>query len=114
MSVARSRLAALAAAAGYPPDLLKQIADATLPGHTRGRLRETEIRQLTEAVDVLHHSGYSADTVGLLLDDYQRRHGDRWRERFWKSALRIARAGHRDPELHGQRDGDEAAVAVGN
>ena len=32
MSTARSRLAAHAAAAGYPPDLLTQIADAALPG----------------------------------------------------------------------------------
>ena len=114
MSIARSRLAALAAAAGYPPVLLERIADAALPAQTGGRLRETEIRQLTEAVDVLHHSGYSADTVGLLLDDYQRRHGDRWRERFWTSALRIANARHRHPELHDRADGDATAVAVGN
>ena len=112
MSVARSRLATLAAAAGYPPNLLNQIADATLPSHTGGRLRDPEIRQLTEAVDVLHHNGYSASTVALLLDDYQRRHGDRWRERFWTSALRIA--DHRHPELHNQADGDATAVAVGN
>jgi len=114
MRVARSWLAALAAAAGYPPNLLKRIGDATLPAHTHGRLRDPEIRQLTEAVDVLTQSGYTPDTVSLLLDDHKQCCGDRWRERFWKSALRIARAGHRDPELHGQRDGDEAAVAVGN
>ena len=112
MSVARSRLAALAAAAGYPRDVLEQITDATLPGHTGGRLRETELRQLTEAVDVLHHNGYSASTVALLLDEYQRRHGERWRERFWTSALRIATARERHPELHGASDPAAAAAAA--
>jgi len=112
MSVARSRLAALAAAAGYPPALLKQIADATLPGHTGGRLREAHIRQLAEAVDVLHHNGYTASTVRLLLDDYQRRHGERWRERFWTSALRIADHRHQHPELHGDSNPAAAATAA--
>jgi hypothetical protein len=112
MSVARSRLAALAAAAGYPPDLLKQIAEATLPGHTGRRLRDPQIRQLTEAVDVLVQNGYTASTVGLLLDDYQRRHGERWRERFWTNALRIANHRHQHPELHGDSNAGAAATAA--
>ncbi len=98
MSVARTRLAALARAAGYPRDLLQQIKNATLPVPTGGRLTDAEIRQLTEAVDVLaHKNGYTAGTVRLLLDDYQQRHGEQWRERFWTSALQVANARDRQP-----------------
>jgi len=76
MSVARSRLAALAATTGYPPDLLQEIKNATLPARTAAALTDAEIRQLAEAVDVLaHKNGYTAGTVRLLLDDHQQRHG---------------------------------------
>ena len=35
------------------------------------------------------------------MADYQRRHGDEWRERFWARALAIASVRYRHPELYG-------------
>ena len=58
-SAARSRLAAQAAAAGYPPDLLALIANATLPRYRPGeQLEDAQIEQVTDAVEVLAQAGY--------------------------------------------------------
>ena len=74
---ARSRLAAQAAAAGYPPDLLALIAHATLPAHRDGeQLEDTQIEQVTAAVEVLAQAGYRAESLAEQIADYQRRHGD--------------------------------------
>ena len=59
-SAARSRLAAQAAAAGYPPDLLALIANATLPAYQPGQqLEDAQIDQVTDAVEVLAQAGYT-------------------------------------------------------
>jgi hypothetical protein len=98
----RSRLAAQAAAAGYPPDLLALIAHATLPRYQPGeQLRDAEIEQVTQAVEVLAQAGYRAESLAEHIADYQRRHGDDWRERFWRRALRLANVRYRDPDAYG-------------
>jgi hypothetical protein len=99
---ARGRLAAQAAAAGYPPDLLALIANATLPGYQPGqRLDDQQIEQVTAAVEVLAQAGYTAAGLPGQLAGYQRRDGDDWRQRFWALALRIASVRYRHPELYG-------------
>ena len=61
---ARSRLAAQAAAAGYPPDLLALIAHAALPGYRTGeQLEDPQIEQVTAAVEVLAQAGYRAESL---------------------------------------------------
>ena len=98
----RSRLAAQAAAAGYPPDLLALIANATLPRYRPGeQLEDSQIEQVTDAVEVLAQAGYQADTLAEHIAEYQRRHGDDWRERFWARALRIATVRYRHPDAYG-------------
>ena len=99
---ARSRLAAQAAAAGYPPDLLALIARATLPAHRDGQqLNDAQIEQVTQAVEVLAQAGYPAKSLAEHIADYQRRHGEDWRERFWPRALRTASVRYRRPEIYG-------------
>ena len=99
---ARSRLAAQAAAAGYPPDLLALIAQATLPAYQLGdQLQDAEIVQIVEAVEVLAQAGYTAAALPEQLADYQQRHGTQWRERFWTRALRTAAVRYRHPDLYG-------------
>ena len=98
----RSRLAAQAAAAGYPPDLLALIANATLPRYRPGeRLEDAQIEQVTDAVEVLAQAGYRASRLAEHIAEYQRGHGDDWRERFWARALRIATVRHRHPDAYG-------------
>ena len=101
-SAARSRLAAQAAAAGYPPDLLALIANATLPAYQPGQqLEDAQIEQVTDAVEVLAQAGYTGADLPAQLADYQRRHGDDWRQRFWARALRIASVRYRHPNRYG-------------
>jgi hypothetical protein len=98
----RSRLAAQAAAAGYPPDLLALIAHATLPAYQPGeQLEDAQIRQITDAVEVLAQAGYQADTLAEHIAEYQHRHASDWRERFWARALRIATVRHSHPDSYG-------------
>ena len=98
----RSRLAAQAAAAGYPPDQLAQIANATVPAYQPGeQLDDVQIEQVTDAVEVLAQAGYRADTLAEHIAEYQRRHGEDWRERFWARALRIATVRHSHPDTYG-------------
>ena len=98
----RGRLAAQAAAAGYPPDLLALIAQVTLPGYRAGeQLDDVQIGQVTDAVEVLAQAGYRADTLAEHMAEYQRRHGDDWREFFWARALRIATVRHSRPDTYG-------------
>ena len=88
---ARNRLAAQAAAAGYPPDLLALIVHATLPGYRPGeRLVDQQIEQVADAMQVLAQAGYRAGTLADHIADYRRRHDEEWRRRFWERALRIA------------------------
>jgi hypothetical protein len=99
---ARSRLAAQAAAAGYPPSPLALIAHATLPHYQPGaQLDDPQIEQLTDAVEVLAQAGYQPDTLPEQLAGYQRRHREHWRERFWARALQIASVRYSHPELYG-------------
>jgi hypothetical protein len=101
-SDARSRLAAQAAAAGYPPDLLALIAHATMPAYQPGQqLEDPQINQITTAVEVLAQAGYSAETVHEQIARRQRRGGTDWRNRFWARALRIASVRHRSPNTYG-------------
>jgi len=98
----RSRLAAHAAAAGYPPDLLALIANATLPAYHPGeQLDDAQIEQVTDAVEVLAQAGYQADTLAEHIAEYQHRHGSDWRERFWTRALRIATVRHSHQDTYG-------------
>ena len=101
-SDARSRLAAQAAAAGYPPDLLALIANAALPAYQPGQqLEDAQIDQVTDAVEVLAQAGHTGANLPGLLADYQRRYGDDWRQRFWPRALRIANVRYRHPNRYG-------------
>ncbi len=99
---ARSRLAAQAAAAGYPPDILALVAHATLPAHRDGeQLEDTQIEQVTAAVEVLAQAGYRAETLAEQISDYRRRHGEDWRQRLWSRALRVASLRYRYPNAYG-------------
>ena len=101
-SDARSRLAAQAAAAGYPSDLLALIAHATLPAHRDGeQLEDTQIEQITAAVEVLAQAGYRAETLAEQIADHRRRHGEDWRHRLWSRALRLACLRYRHPDAYG-------------
>ena len=101
-SATRSRLAAQAAAAGYPPDLLALIAHATLPRYQPGdQLGDAHVEQVTDAVEVLAQAGYTAAALPHQLADYQQRHGGDWRRRFWTRALRIAAIRYRHPQIYG-------------
>ena len=101
-SDARGRLAAQAAAAGYPPDLLALIAHATLPAYQPGeQLQDAQIEQVTSAVEVLAQAGYRAESLAGHIADYQRRRGEDWRERFWRRALRLASVRYRHPDAYG-------------
>ena len=98
----RSRLAAQAAAAGYPPDLLALIAHATLPR----RPARTAARRLADRADHRRRRGprpsrLPGRTLAEHVADYQRRHGEDWRERFWTRALRIATIRYRRPDSYG-------------
>ena len=98
----RSRLAAQAAAAGYPPDLLALIAHATLPGYRPGeQLEDPQIAQVTDAVEVLAQAGYRAESLAEHIADYRIRHGEDWRQPFWRRALRLASLRHRHPHIYG-------------
>ena len=102
MSTARSRLAAHAAAAGYPPDLLTQIADAALPGYAPGsQLTDLQVVQFTDAVQVIAQAGYDHQQLLDVLDSHQTQHRDRRRSWFWKSTLTIAAVRYRHPDLYG-------------
>jgi len=99
---ARSRLAAQAAAAGYPPDLLALIAHATLPAHRDGeQLEDIQIEKVTAAVEVLTQAGYRAESLAEQIADYRRRHGEDWRHRLWSRALRLACLRYRNPDAYG-------------
>lgn len=99
---ARSRLAAQAAAAGYPPSVLALIAHAALADYQPGdELADAQIAQITDAVEVLAQAGYRADRLPDQLAAYQRRHGSRWRDPFWARALRTASVRYSHPELYG-------------
>ena len=102
MNAARSRLAAHAAAAGYPPDLLTQITHAVLAGYTPGsRLTDMQVDQVTDAVQVIAQAGYDHQQLHDVLDSHQTQHHDRWRFWFWKSTLRIAAVRYRHPDQYG-------------
>jgi hypothetical protein len=102
VTAARSRLAAHAAAAGYPPDLLTQIADAVLPGYTPGtRLTDVQVDQVTDAVQVIAQAGYDHQQLLDVLDSHQTQHHDEWRAWFWKSTVAIAAVRYRHPDLYG-------------
>ena len=102
-SDARSRLAAQAAAAGYPPDLLALIAHATLPAYQQGeQLEDAQIEQVTAAVEVLAQAGYRADSLAEHIADYQRRHGRRLARALLAPArYRLATVRYRHPDIYG-------------
>ena len=102
MNTARSRLAAHAAAAGYPPDLLTQIADAVLPGYTPGnRLDDRTVERVTDVVQVIAQAGYDHQQLQAVIDGYRERHGDQWRRPFWTRTLAIAAVRYRHPDVYG-------------
>jgi hypothetical protein len=106
----RARLAALAAAAGYPTATLDLIVEATLPRHPAGeRLRDAQLEQVTSAVEVLAQAGRSAASIEVLTAEYRRADGERWRERFWERAVRTAAVRHSHPELYGRSPCEPAA-----
>jgi hypothetical protein len=91
MSPARDRLAAQAAAAGYPTALLTTVADATLPRHRAGeRLDDRQIDHVTAAIATLAQAGISAEQLPKLVAEHQGRHGAKWRDRLWAHVLRAA------------------------
>ena len=93
MSLARARLAAVAAAAGYPGTLLTQIAHATLPAYRPGdTLSAAQIEHVAVAVDTLLEAGHDADSAGELIARHQQAAGARWREALWADVLRAANA----------------------
>ena len=93
MSLARARLAARTAAAGYPATLLTQIAHATLPAYRPGdTLSDTQIEHVAVAVDTLREAGHDADSTGELIARHQQAGGERWRDELWAEVLRAANA----------------------
>jgi hypothetical protein len=101
MSRARERLAAHAAAAGYPTSLLTTIAQATLPRHAAGeRLDDRQIKHITAAVQTLAEAGISHTQLPGLVAEHQRRHGEHWRERLWAHVLATANTRLANPERH--------------
>jgi hypothetical protein len=97
MLTAREKLAAVAAAAGYPPATLTAIAEAALPRYTAGeRLAERQIDEITDAVRTLAQSGLTADEVDALIADHRRRHGANWRHALWRQALEAANRRYAD------------------
>ena len=102
MNAARSRLATHAAAAGYPPDLLGQIAHAVLTSHTPGsRLTDLQIDQVSDAVQVIAQAGYDHQQLRDVLASHQTQHHDRWRSSFWNSTVAIAAVRYRHPDRFG-------------
>src|SRR3954454_20239169 len=103
MIATRARLAALAAAAGYGPETLLLIAEATLPRQQPGeRLDDAGLAQVTGAVEVLAQCGHAAEAISDLVGSYRLRHRDgRWRERFWRAQLRIAALRFNYPRFYG-------------
>jgi hypothetical protein len=90
---ARARLAALAAAAEYPPATLTLIAEATLPRYRAGEpLDHTALGHVASAVEVLTEAGIGAAALPQLVQRHQRAAGARWRDSFWAHALRTASA----------------------
>ena len=99
---ARSRLAAQAAAAGYPTGLLAVISHATLPAYQAGeQLEDGQIEQVAGAVEVLAQAGYRAESLAEHIGDYRRRHGEDWRQPFWARALALANVRYRHPDIYG-------------
>jgi hypothetical protein len=98
----RERLAALAAAAGYEPDALSIIAQATIAAYQPGeRLADRQIKEIIRGVEVLAQAGASGDTLPGIVAHYQRRYGPDWREAFWRQQLRTANLRYQHPELYG-------------
>ena len=65
MTPARRRLAAQAAAAGYPSGTLALIAQAALPGHRPGeQLDELLVDHVRTAVEILAQAGHRGDALG--------------------------------------------------
>jgi hypothetical protein len=107
MSPARDRLAAQAAAAGYPPALLTTVADATLPRHRAGeRLDDRQIQHVTAAVEALTEAGISAEQLPALVVEHRHRHGEQWRDRFWAHVLRAANDRTAHPSRHAPARGE--------
>jgi hypothetical protein len=107
MSETEDRLAALCAAAGYDDEVRGLIAHATFPCQERGRaLSDRRLRELADGVKLLVQAGRAAEQIPALIAAYQARHGEQWREAFWRRALRTAafRAAH--PEPHEIRPGE--------
>ena len=91
MSTARTRLAARAAAAGYPADLLTEIAHATIPAYTPGdTLSDARVEQVASAVEVLAEAGHDAHRARELIARHQQSGAERWREALWREALHAA------------------------
>jgi hypothetical protein len=99
MLTAREKLAAVAAAVGYPPATLTAIAEAALPRYTAGeRLAERQIDEITDAVRTLAQAGLTADEVDALIADHRHRHrhGANWRHALWRQALEAANRRYAD------------------
>jgi hypothetical protein len=84
------RLAALCAAAGYPPEL---IADSVLPGYTPGQaLTERQLGWLCEAARTLIEAGRDQQQLAALIAGYKQTGGEDWQEAFWDATLTTAAA----------------------
>jgi hypothetical protein len=91
VSAARTRLAALAAAAGYPGPLLTQIAVAAVPAYTPGTaLSDPQIDQVALAVETLVEAGHNPAGAQALIARHQQHGGERWRDALWREALAAA------------------------
>jgi hypothetical protein len=100
----RDHLAADCRRAGYSVTMLERIAAAALPGYVPGRqLDDARVRTVRAAVEVCAQSGASDEQLLVILDDYARRFGAPWRQRFWTSRLRAATVRFNDPERFGPR-----------
>ena len=98
-------------AAGSPPKRRRPATHPTSSRSSRTRpcpptgpgeqLQDAQIEQVTQAVEVLAQAGYQAESLAEHIADYQRRHGEDWRERFWRRALRLANVRYRRPDAYG-------------
>ena len=117
MSPNRARLAALAAAAGYPNALLVDIALATLPHYQHGQaLGDADVELVALAVEVLAQAGHNAETASALIARHRPASPDttgRWRDRLWAEALTVANHRYAHPDQYGlspcEHDADRLA-----
>jgi len=101
VSAQRDRLMQLAFTAGYGPDTLLSIAQATFPRYKPGeRLVDEQIQTMCDAVEVLAQAGCHDSAIGQMIAGY-RRLGYGCHDRFWAQQMRTACLRFNHPAVYG-------------